>query len=98
MLAKVVVAREMFIALRTVVMPLRLLIMLLQTVVIRENLPAGVAVTVDVFIMLFKIIFIVEVFLAVLTISMVSALNPMLFQATPGREVFITAPADIVLR
>jgi len=48
------------------------------------------------FIMLFKIIFTVEVFLAVLTISMVRALNPMLFHATPGRKVFTTT--DIVVR
>ena len=48
-------------------------------------------------VMLFKLVLIVKVFLAVLTISMVRALNPMLFQLIPGGEVFIALVAGIML-
>ena len=76
----------------------RLMIMFLRTILIGKDLIARGIIPVGLFVVVFQLTEVVEMFVAILTMGVVRTLNPMFFRPRPGWKIFRAIMADIVMR
>jgi hypothetical protein len=74
----------------------RLAIMLVKSMITLEDFAATATIIMIGLIMFLKVIFVCEVFIAILAIIVARALNPVLFQTSPGVKVDPAVIADVM--